>query len=137
MIYSHKPQRSGRSIAANTNNPPQDPPPPPKTKLDIIPKVSYEIPDIFIEDSTPPVPEICIKEKLVIATPPPQKIRKHSPRKTMPKQQPQKPKITKPKITKSKITKSQTIKKPQKEILLKTSLFKRFLAKIKSIFGRK
>ncbi len=26
MIYSHLPQRSGRSIAANTNNPPQDPP---------------------------------------------------------------------------------------------------------------
>lgn len=29
MIYSHKPQRSGRSIHANTNNPPQDPPAPP------------------------------------------------------------------------------------------------------------
>jgi len=27
LIYSHKPQRSGRSISANTNNPPQDPPP--------------------------------------------------------------------------------------------------------------
>ena len=85
LIYLHKPQRSGRSIAANTNNSSQDTPPPPKTKLDILPKVSYEIPDIFIEDTT----------------------------------------------------KSQTIKKPQKEILSKTSLFRRFLTKIKSIFGEK
>jgi hypothetical protein len=43
LIYSHKPQRSGRSIPTNTNNPPQDPPPPP------------EIPDVLIEESTPPV----------------------------------------------------------------------------------
>ena len=67
MIYSHKPQRSGRSIPANTNNPPQDPPPPPKD----IPKVS-EIPI-----DTPPVPEPCIK----VTTPKPQK-------KIVPKQQP-------------------------------------------------
>ena len=51
MIYSHKPQRSGRSIAANTNNPPQDPPPPPE----IIPKDFIITPDVLIEDSTPPV----------------------------------------------------------------------------------
>ncbi len=62
MIYSHKPQRSGRSITANTNNPPQDPPSPPK--IDDVPKtVPIEtpiveipvVPDVFIEDSTPPV----------------------------------------------------------------------------------
>jgi len=28
LIYSHKPQRSGRNISANTNFPPQDPPAP-------------------------------------------------------------------------------------------------------------
>jgi len=43
LIYSHKPQRSGRSIQANTNNPPQDPP--------------------------PPVPEPCVEEKLIITIP--------------------------------------------------------------------
>ena len=43
MIYSHSPQRAGRSIPTNTNTSPQDPPSPP------------EIPDVFIEDSTPPV----------------------------------------------------------------------------------
>ena len=68
MIYSHKPQRSGRSISTNTNNPPQDPPPP---KL-ITPEISIpdlQIPDIFINDTTPPVPEICIPEKPEITTP--------------------------------------------------------------------
>lgn len=66
MIYSHKPQRSGRSITANTNNPPQDPPSPPK--IDDVPKIVETpipietpiaeipvVPDVFIEDSTPPV----------------------------------------------------------------------------------
>ena len=75
MIYSHKPQRSGRSIQANTNNPPQDPPPPSKLiGLDDIPKVSYEIPDIPIENTIPPVPELCINEKLIITTTPSTKI---------------------------------------------------------------
>ena len=114
MIYSHKPQRSGRSIQANTNNPPQDPPPPSKLiGLDDIPKVSYEIPDIPIENTIPPVPELCINEKLIIATTTPST-------KIIPKQ---KPKIS---IT----------EKPQKEIP-KMSLFRRFLTKIKSVFGRK
>ena len=34
LIYSHKPQRSGKSIVSNTNNPPQDPPPPSKTIIE-------------------------------------------------------------------------------------------------------
>lgn len=99
MIYSHKPQRSGRSIAANTNNPPQDPPPPPDDKvigLDDIPVVPYEteIPDVLIEDSTPPVmpaietPEIDIVEIPEIVKP----IRIKAAKK------PKAPKIT-PKIT--------------------------------------
>jgi len=76
LIYSHKPQRSGRSIPTNTNNPPQDPPSPPKDiTLDDIPKVPYsetplepivDIPivDIPIKDTTPPV--IDIEEKIVV-----------------------------------------------------------------------
>ena len=88
LIYSHKPQRSGRSISSNTNNPPQDPPSPveekpisqvveeqPKVILPspeiIVPekiivtpkKPSVEIPDVPIEDTTPPVPEACPEEK--------------------------------------------------------------------------
>lgn len=67
MIYSHLPQRGGRSIKANTNTPPQDPPPPkdktptlpdtPIVNTPQIPDVISEpvIPDILIEDSTPPV----------------------------------------------------------------------------------
>lgn len=61
MIYSHKPQRSGRSIPSNTNNPPQDPPPPPDKPigLDDIPIVPYtQVPDVLIEDSTPPVIDV-------------------------------------------------------------------------------
>ena len=58
MIYSHKPQRGGRSIITNTNNPPQDPPPPKET----------QIPDVFIEDSTPGIPEVCPEEKSFVAT---------------------------------------------------------------------
>ena len=110
MIYSHKPQRSGRSIAANTNNPPQDPPPPKvldtvTPPLDNIPKVSHisEIPDIFIEDTTPPVPENCI-EPIEI------------PEKTI-----------------------ATQKKIQKKIpkQIQVSLFRRFITKILRILGRK
>ena len=63
MIYSHKPQRSGRSISSNTNNPPQDPPPPPKNNEPIVEPIVESIPetiiDIPINDTTPPVPEIC------------------------------------------------------------------------------
>lgn len=91
LIYSHKPQRSGRNISSNTNNPPQDPPSPveekpispvveeqPKVtipspeitvpeKIIITPeKPSVEVPDILIEDTTPPVPEVCPEEKLFI-----------------------------------------------------------------------
>ena len=135
MIYSHKPQRSGRSITSNTNNPPQDPPPKivhepipdtiiPKIPDTIIPKIPDTIiPDILIEDSTPPVPEICIEEKLLIESPKPAK--KIISKKVIPK------KTTLPK---------KTIPKPvstQAEIIIpKISLFKRFITKIKSLFGR-
>ena len=78
MIYSHKPQRSGRSIQANTNNPPQDPPPPPET---IIPETI--VPDILIADSTPPVPEPCIQE--VPTLPKPEKKVRKTPKKVTPK----------------------------------------------------
>lgn len=60
MIYAAKPQRGGRSIQANTNNPPQDPPPPPG-----IPLKPTEV-FIPIENTAPPVPEICIEEPIVI-----------------------------------------------------------------------
>jgi hypothetical protein len=88
LIYSHKPQRSGRGIASNTNNPPQDPPAPHEEKIippvvDKIPtdtpkvreltdsekkmlkpKIPIpEVPDIPIEDTTPPVPEECPEDK--------------------------------------------------------------------------
>lgn len=108
MIYAAKPQRGGRSIQANTNNPPQDPPPK-SVSLDDIPKVPYvsEVPDISIEDSTPPVPE-CTNEK---------------------------PKLTKPEkiISKSKPKTKLVIQK----VTPKQSLFRRFLTKILKIFGRK
>jgi len=42
MIYSHLPQRSGRSIPSNTNNPPQDPPPQIIDKKQTVP-----IPDVL------------------------------------------------------------------------------------------
>ncbi len=144
MIYSHKPQRSGRSIQANTNNPPQDPPPPSKLiGSDDIPKVSYEIPDIPIENTIPPVPELCINEKLIIATTPSTKI--------IPKQKPkisitEKPQKEIPKISKSTITFAEPLIKSEPVIELpdipdieipEISLFRRFLAKIKSVFGRK
>lgn len=60
MIYSHKPQRSGRSITADCNNPPQDPPPP---------KLEKPIIDIPIKDTTPSVPELCIEEPIIIPKP--------------------------------------------------------------------
>ncbi len=92
MIYSHKPQRSGRGISSNTNNPPQDPPAPHEDKpLPIVekseiisnipgykitietpkkitrePDKSIEIPDIPIDDTTPPVPEECPEDKPII-----------------------------------------------------------------------
>ena len=55
MIYAHKPQRSGRSIAANTNNPPQDPPPP-KDILPI-PPVTEPIVEPITEPIVEPTPE--------------------------------------------------------------------------------
>jgi hypothetical protein len=89
LIYSHKPQRSGRSIQANTNNPPQDPPPPSEI---ILPETV--VPDILIADSTPPVPEPCIHEASVL----PEKKVKKTPKKVTPK--PENKVITKPvKIT--------------------------------------
>ncbi len=96
MIYSHKPQRSGRSIPTNSNNPPQDPPPP-----------SSEIPDILIEDTTPPVPD-CTNE---FALPEP---------KETPKKQ-----VIKPS---KKVT-------PQKTVTIKISWWKKLVSKI--LFWRK
>lgn len=101
MIYSHKPQRSGRSIQANTNNPPQDPPPPPENIIleTIIPEAKVLetiVPDILIADSTPPVLEPCIHEAPVL--PKPEKKVRKTPKKVTPK--PEKKVITKPvKIT--------------------------------------
>ena len=67
MIYSHKPQRSGRSISANTNNPPQDPPPPKVDDIPKIPKTLEPIVDVPIKDTTPPVMDI--EEKVVVKPP--------------------------------------------------------------------
>ena len=53
MIYSHLPQRSGRSIQANTNNPPQDPPP-----QIIKEKPTVPIPDVI-------TPKITLLEKKI------------------------------------------------------------------------
>ena len=137
MIYSHKPQRSGRSIQANTNNPPQDPPPPNDTKIpnitpvvdtiidtivdtivDTIPVVDLQIPDILIEDTTPPVPETCVEEKPIIIIP--------------------EKKISKPQITKPtpKVTTKVTTKVTPK-VTTKVSFFRAFITKILRIFGRK
>lgn len=59
MIYSHKPQRSGKSIITNTNHPPQDPPPP---------SIPLKVGEAFIpiEDTTPPVPESHIIEEQIV-----------------------------------------------------------------------
>ncbi len=127
MIYSHKPQRSGRSIQANTNNPPQDPPPPKDTlteipiKDTIITPLDLQIPDILIEDSTPSIPETCIEEQPILKIP--------------------EKKIPKPQITKiQKQTPKVTPKIPQKvtpKIPPKVSFFRRIIIKILRIFGRK
>ena len=140
LIYSHKPQRSGRSISSNTNNPPQDPPspveeksippvveeqpkvilPPPEIivpeKIIVIPKKpSIEVPDVPIEDTTPPVPEACPEEKpftpkaTLIIEPIPE---------------------TKPKVT---VTAEIKIKKQPEQ---KISWFKRFISAIKKFFRR-
>ena len=74
MIYSHKPQRSGRSIPTNTNNPPQDPPPPPKIEEKIKDEPIIDIP---ISDTTPPVVDIC-PEEIPIKTPKPKPVIKIS-----------------------------------------------------------
>lgn len=72
MIYSHKPQRSGRSISSNTNNPPQDPPPPNKINVDDTPIIIPEVPDVLIEAPVPdvvieaPVPKISFFRRLLV-----------------------------------------------------------------------
>jgi len=108
LIYSHKPQRSGRSITTNTNNPPQDPPFP-----------HNKIHDISFKNTIPPVPEIC--------TPIPEL--------SIPKEKIA-PKIV-PKITiKKPVTvpttpTTPTITTPTK----KTSWFTRIISKIRKIFS--
>ena len=95
MIYSHKPQRGGRSQPTNTNNPPQDPPPPPKDKV-----IPPEIPDILISDSTPPVPKVCEKKEEIIL-PKPAKVvpkKEKKPVSVLPKPTP-KPAKTKPRLS--------------------------------------
>ena len=140
LIYSHKPQRSGRSISSNTNNPPQDPPSPIEEKpiplvveekpavtltipeitvpekIIIAPeKPSVEVPDIPIEDTTPPVPEVCPEEKLFI------------PKATL---------IREP-IPESKVTITPEIKvKPQSIPSPKISRFRRFINRVKGLFRR-
>lgn len=119
MIYSHKPQRSGRSIASNTNNPPQDPPPPHEEKQITIqngvqPEIVQTIPDIPIEDTTPPVPEVCTKDKLTL--PKVTLIKEHIPE-------------TKPKVT---ITPEIKVKQLEPKI----SWFKRFINRVKGFFRR-
>jgi len=140
LIYSHKPQRSGRGISSNTNNPPQDPPAPHDEKKIPIPievqpesiqtvpeitipekiirapeKPTQEIPDIPIEDTTPPVPEVCPEEKpftpkaTLIIEPIPE---------------------TKPKVTVT--AKIKTKKQPEPKI----SWVKRFISAIKKFFRR-
>lgn len=118
MIYSHKPQRSGRDIQANTNNPPQDPPPPSETPQPIVetPIPEIVIPDIPIEDTTPPVPEPCIHEAPTLPKPE-KKIRK-TPKKVTPK--PEKKIVPK------------TVKKPVEKITWRT----RIVSFFKKLFRR-
>ena len=137
LIYSHKPQRSGRGISSNTNNPPQDPPSPHEEKQIPIPieiqhkiiqtvpekiirepeKLTQEVPDIPIEDTTPPVPEVCPEEKpftpkaTLIIEPIPE---------------------TKPKVDVTAEIKIKKQPKPEQKI----SWFKRFISAIKKFFRR-
>lgn len=140
LIYSHKPQRSGRNISSNTNNPPQDPPPPHEEKqiptpIEIQPEIiqtvpeitipekiirepekpTQEVPDIPIEDTTPPVPEECKEEK------------PFTPKDTL---------IREP-IPESKVTVTTEIKtKKQTKTEPKISWFRRFISRIKKFFRR-
>lgn len=140
MIYSHKPQRSGRGIQSNSNNPPQDPPPPHEEKqistplekqpeiITPVPKIVIpektkpepkkkiqDIPDVSIEDTTPPVPEICPEEKSVLPKSSDIKVPKPE------------PKIT---VTTEIKTKKQSTTAP------KISWFRRFISSIKKFFRR-
>lgn len=138
MIYSHKPQRSGRGITSNTNNPPQDPPPPHEEKqiptsfekqpeiITPVPEITVsekikpehikkiqDVPDVPIEDTTPPVPEICPEEKSVL------------------------PKSSATKVPKPKITVTTEIKtKKQSTTEPKISWFRRLISSIKKFFRR-
>lgn len=136
LIYSHKPQRSGRGVSANTNNPPQDPPPPHEEKkipveekreiIQPVAKVTTtkktipkdekpsQVPDIPIEDTTPPVPEVCPEEKPTLPK-----------ETTIPEKTPE-PKVTV--TTEIKTTKQQ----PQSKI----SWWRRFIGTIKKFFRR-
>jgi len=86
LIYPHLPQRSGRSIVANTNNPPQDPPattlPPSIDEKPIAPTPDIIIPKISIlekkisileqkivalEQKKIVIPDISILEKKIVA----------------------------------------------------------------------
>jgi len=142
LIYSHKPQRSGRGISSNTNNPPQDPPSPHEEEqipipievqpeiIQTVPEITVpektiltpkkpiqEIPDIPIEDTTPPVPEECIEEKPFI------------PKATLIKE----PILeTKPKVSVTSEIKVKTQPKPQPKI----SWYRRFISRIKKFFRR-
>ena len=132
MIYSHKPQRSGRGISSNTNNPPQDPPAPHDEKqipipIEIQPEITVpekiirepekltQVPDIPIEDTTPPVPEVCLEEKPF--TPKATWIIEPIPE-------------TKPKVTVTAKIKTKKQPKPEPKI----SWIKRFISAIKKFF---
>ncbi len=140
LIYSHKPQRSGRNVSSNTNNPPQDPPPPveekpiapvveeqptvtvPTPEIIISEKIivtsekpSVEVPDIPIKDTTPPVPEVCPEEK------------PFTPKATLIREP-----IPEPKVT---ITPEIKVKQ-QPKVEPKPSWFRRLITRIRGFFGR-
>jgi len=142
MIYSHKPQRSGKSIPTNTNTPPQDPPPPPEIPVNEIPNVVEipveiipEIPDVFIEDSTPPVMDAIIEVPEIVK---PIKITEKFVEFSVSSASPEPPTPTPikiksvPKITPKTIPQIPVIETPihQPQIKPKVSLLRRILCKL-------
>lgn len=126
LIYSHKPQRSGRSITANTNNPPQDPPPPPKEviTLPVIEQPIVETPVVEV-----PVIETPIVEAPVIETPGMQPPVMDIPVIDIPIED------TTPPVPEVCPEEELRLSKPVDTPTPKISWFKRFVARIKKFFG--